>query len=74
MFISLDYSAGRRSVVLLLVTGLRPTKNSFCGQRNEALKLNKLNLYILSGIAWHTIPAKILKYRDIDVYQNLKKG
>ena len=45
-----------------------------CSQRNEALKLNKLNLYILSGIAWHTIPAKILKYRDIDVYQNLKQG
>ena len=37
----LNYLASRKSVVLLLVTGLRPTKNSLCGQRNEALKFNK---------------------------------
>ena len=33
----LNYLASRKNVVLLLVTGLRPTKNSLCGQRNEAI-------------------------------------
>ena len=32
-----------------------PTKNSLCGQRNEALKLNKLNLFYRSFASIYTV-------------------
>ena len=64
----LNYLASRKSVVLLLVTGLCPTKNSLCGQRNEVLKFNKLNLFYRSfAMIWN------ITYNALDILLKMTK-